>query len=111
MGVWKAADTVILIDASKSGAKPGTLYRFDAHTQTIPAKLFTRSTHAFCLAEGVALARELHQLPARLIVYGVEGKSFNAAIGLSDEVQRAVGAVVDQVVKEVWSIDVQEGHL
>jgi hydrogenase maturation protease len=101
MDAWKSADTVIVIDATKSGAKPGTLYRFDAHTQPIPAMFFPRSTHAFGLAEAVALARALHQLPARLIIYGVEGKIFSAAAGLSAEVEEAVGAVVEQVAREV----------
>jgi hydrogenase maturation protease len=106
MDAWKSADTVILIDATNSGGKPGTLYRFDAHTQPIPAMFFPRSTHAFGLAEAVALARVLHQLPARLIIYGVEGKIFNAAAGLSAEVEEAVGAVVEQVAREVGSIGV-----
>ena len=83
MDSWKDADTVILIDAVHSGAQPGTIHRFDVHTQTIPTKFFHYSTHAFGIAEAIELARALKQLPQNLIVYGIEGKCFEAGIGLS----------------------------
>ena len=38
------------------------------------------------LPEAVALARELDRLPTRLIVYGIEGESFETGEGLSDPV-------------------------
>ena len=37
MDAWQGADFVILIDAVHSGAKPGTIYRIDAHAEEIPA--------------------------------------------------------------------------
>ena len=69
MDSWKDSDAVILIDAVYSGAKPGTIHRFDAHTQPIPSKFFHYSTHAFGVAEAIELARALKQLPPHLIVY------------------------------------------
>jgi hydrogenase maturation protease len=104
MDTWKDVDKIILIDAVHSGAKAGTVYRFDAHTQPIPRKLFHYSTHAFGLSEAIALARSLNQLPPRLIVYGIEGKTFDAAAGLSAEVEGVVSEVVDQVLREVRSV-------
>jgi hydrogenase maturation protease len=98
---WQDADAVILIDAVHSGAKPGTLHRLDAHAQPIAKKFFRYSTHAFGVAEAVELARALGRLPPRLIVYGVEGKSFEAGVGLSPEVEAAVQAVVGRVLGEV----------
>ena len=89
MDSWKDADTVILIDAVHSGAQPGTIHRFDVHTQTIPAKFFHYSTHAFGVAEAIELARALKQLPQNFIVYGIEGKCFEAGIGLSLEVEES----------------------
>src|SRR5574341_1004248 len=76
MESWENADTVILVDAGYSAAKPGTLYRFDAHTQPIPAKYFHYSTHAFGVAEAIELSRTLNQLPSRFIVYCIEVKCF-----------------------------------
>ena len=95
---WQDADTVILIDAVQSGAAPGTLHRLDAHAQPIAKKFFRFSTHAFGLAEAVELGRALGRLPPRLIVYGIEGKSFEAGVGLSPEVEAAALEAVERVL-------------
>jgi hydrogenase maturation protease len=101
MEAWTTASRVILIDAVSSGVKPGTLHRFDALAQAIPARLSFPSTHAFGVAEALQLARALHQLPASLIVYGIEGKNFTAGTDLSPEVENAAREVVEQIAKEV----------
>ena len=101
MDSWKDSDAVILIDAVHSGAQPGTIHRFDVHTQTIPTKFFHYSTHAFGVAEAIELARALKQLPKNLIVYGIEGKCFDAGIGLSLEVEKAVEKVMLRVKQEI----------
>lgn len=103
MDSWKDSDTVILIDAVHSCAQPGTIHRFDVHTQTIPAKFFHYSTHAFGVAEAIELARALKQLPQNLIVYGIEGKCFEAGIGLSLEVEKAVEEVMMRVKQDISS--------
>jgi hydrogenase maturation protease len=101
MDSWKDSDAVILIDAVHSGAQPGTIHRFDVHTQTIPTKFFHYSTHAFGVAEAIELARALKQLPQNLIVYGIEGKCFEAGIGLSLEVEKAVEKVMLRVKQDI----------
>jgi hydrogenase maturation protease len=40
---WKDAEEVIVVDAVASGAAPGTIHRFAAHTQKLPAKTFASS--------------------------------------------------------------------
>ena len=101
METWEAASTVILIDAASSAAAPGTIYRFDASTQSIPMGFSFHSTHAFGVAEAIGLARALQQLPPCLIMYAVEGESFSAGVGLSPEVAEAAQKVVEQVTQEV----------
>jgi len=101
MDSWKDSDAVILIDAVHSGAQPGTIHRFDVHTQTIPTKFFHYSTHAFGVAEAIELARALKQLPQNLIVYGIEGKCFEAGIGLSLEVEKSAQEVVKRVKQDI----------
>jgi hydrogenase maturation protease len=98
---WAGAETVILIDAVCSGTKPGTVYRLEAHAQPVPAEFFRYSTHAFGVTEAIELARALNQLPPRLIVYGVEGKDFQAGTGLSPEVERAVEGVVGRLLRDL----------
>lgn len=103
MEAWKGANTVFLFDAVSSDSAPGTIHRFDAHVQPIPAKFFRYSTHAFSVAEAVELARVLDQLPPHLVVYGVEGNAFDASTGLSAEVKSAAHYVLERVVQEVES--------
>lgn len=98
---WQEADVVILVDAVRSGGAPGTISRFDAHEQALPVAFFRYSTHAFSVAEAVALARTLHRLPPRFVVYGIEGHTFAAGIGLSPAVEAAVEHVVTQVRREI----------
>ncbi len=101
MESWKDANTVILIDAVSSGGKPGTIYQLDAHKQPIPAEFFHYSTHAFGVAEAIELARALKQLPPHLIVYGIEGKSFETGVGLSPEVEKAAQEVVERIKLDI----------
>src|SRR5207248_11431065 len=68
MAMWKTAETVILVDAVSSEAKPGTIYRLDALTKPIAASFSFSSTHAFGVAEALGLARALDQLPPCLMI-------------------------------------------
>jgi len=98
---WKGADFVIVIDAVHSGGAPGSIHRFDAESQPIPSSFFHYSTHAFSIAVAVELARALNQLPAKLVVYGIEGKTFDAGAGLSLEVEGAAAELVSWVEEEL----------
>jgi len=101
MESWKGADTVIIVDAASSGAKPGTIHRIDARAQRIPTGLLRYSTHAFSVGEAVELARAMNRLPPRMVVYGVEGERFDEGTVLSRAVQGSVDAVVDLVLKQL----------
>ncbi|MBF8277897.1 MAG: hydrogenase maturation protease [Candidatus Brocadiaceae bacterium] len=101
MECWESADAVILIDAVHSGALPGTILRFDAQVQPIPATYFHYSSHAFGVAEAVELSRTLNQLPPRFIVYGIEGKCFEPGSGITGAVAEAAQDVLEQIQKDV----------
>jgi len=101
---WKGATWVMLVDAARSGAPPGTIHRLDALAAPVPTGFFHYSTHAFSVAEAVELARFLDQLPAHLIVYGIEGENFSAGVELSSAVKQAVDAVVESAAIEVRAV-------
>ncbi len=94
---WKNAPSVIVIDAASSGAPPGTVHRFDACADVLPAVRFGGSTHAFGLSEAVELARALGELPRRLIIYAIEGKGFETGTGLSVEAAAAIESLSERV--------------
>ncbi len=100
MEMWKDAGTVFLIDAVVSGARPGTIHRLEVHTQPVPPELFHFSTHSFGVAEAIEMARVLGQLPARLVVYGIEGQNFDFGTHLSPEVERAAREVAERIAQE-----------
>lgn len=90
-----------LVDASVSGAPPGTIRRFDAAASPLPQREFGLSTHGFGLGSAVELARALGRLPLRCIVYAVEGASFEPGAGLSPAVARAVAVVAARLAAEI----------
>jgi hydrogenase maturation protease len=95
------AAAAVVVDAVYSGGRPGTVYRLDAGTEALPARLFgATSTHALSVGEVVELARALGTLPPRVIVYGIEGGTFEAGEGLSPEVAAAVEAVAARVTAD-----------
>jgi hydrogenase maturation protease len=98
---WKDADAVMLVDAAHSGTSPGMLHRFDVAARSLPATLLCCSTHAFGVTEAIELARALGQLPARFIVYGIEGKNFAAGSELSAEAESAVEKAVRCMQQEL----------
>jgi hydrogenase maturation protease len=101
LAAWEGAEAAVVVDAVSSGSPPGTVHRFDAAAEPLPASLTTPSSHGFGVAQAVELGRRLGRLPPRLVVYGVEGEDFGHGEGLSPTVERAVGEVVEAVVGEV----------
>jgi hydrogenase maturation protease len=102
MAAWEGADTVILVDATRSGAEPGTVYRFDAAETAVPADLFHYSSHLIGVAEAVELARSLGRLPQRVLIYGIEGAHFGFGTALSPAVAAAVADVAEEVRAWLW---------
>jgi hydrogenase maturation protease len=101
LDAWHEAGAVVLIDAVSSGAPPGTIYRIDALAQALPREISFQSTHAFGVAEALALGRTLGYLPASLIIYAIEGRNFATGAGLSDEVEAAVQQVALQLARDL----------
>jgi hydrogenase maturation protease len=98
---WKGADTVIIVDAASSGAKPGTVHCIDARTQQIPTGLLHRSTHTFSVGDALELGRVMDRFPRHMLVYGIEGEEFEEGVGLSQAVEESVETVAELVLKLV----------
>jgi hydrogenase maturation protease len=99
---WKGAAKVIVIDAVASAAEPGRIFRFDAAREEIPEALFKKSSsHDFGVLEAVGLGRMLSMLPSELIIYGVEGESFDAGDGITKEVKRAAAEVIHKIIEDI----------
>ena len=105
MDTWQGADGVILIDAMRSGVEPGTRRRFEVSREPLPAVFTQSSTHTFSVSEAIELSRALHTLPARMIVYGIEGKTFTLGAALSPEVEQTLPEILSQIQNDITSLE------
>lgn len=93
--VWRGGGQVILLDAVRSGAAPGTVHRFDA--ADLMAQPRQLSTHGFGVADAVQLAAALDALPPSLRFFGVEIDPAHTEMCLSDTVHAALPALVEEI--------------
>ena len=104
METWKDAANVILIDAVSSGSTPGSIYRMESASSPLSAMMFQSSTHAFSLPHAIEMSRALGILPQTVIIFGIEGKTFQAGTELSHEVVEALPELVRRVAEEVNAV-------
>lgn len=98
---WRETDIVILLDAVRSGAAPGTRHGFDA--RELPGTGVMCSSHGFGVASAIGLARALGNMPSRLLLRGVEADHSWPNPGLSPVVADALPAFVRDIAKEaLW---------
>jgi hydrogenase maturation protease len=105
LDMWQGCERAIIVDATQSGVAPGTIRRIAAHAGPLPPGLAGTSTHLLGVAEAVELARALGRLPARTIVYGIEGATFDTGSPLSEVVQAAVERVATAISRELEARD------
>ena len=105
LGVWDGLDTVVVVDAVRSGAAPGTLHRVEAADGPLPRDVRLASTHAMGIADALDLGRALGRAPRRVVVLGIEG----AAFGMGEELTPAVSAALDELVASVRG-ELEEGQ-
>jgi hydrogenase maturation protease len=97
---WKGENEVVLVDAVSTGAPPGTVHTWnDPHLLSLAGT--PSSTHGFGVAEAVELAWVLGRLPRKMLVYGIEGKSFKHGYDISHELQPAIEEVVQRITAYV----------
>ena len=99
--LWRDCRRVILVDAVQAAGNPGQLYRLDGRSDSIRSRFFNYSTHAFSLAEALALGKVLGQLPELVLVFGIEGRRFDFGETLSPEIEAAVDRVVTEICQLV----------
>jgi len=105
---WEGARTAVLLDTIHANSQPGKIHRVDVSSEPVPALLGgSSSTHALGMADAIELARALGCLPARVVLYGVQGRRFDAGGGLSREVEAAIAPLAEAVLAEACRADGQ----
>ena len=99
------AEKAIIVDATSSGEVPGTvrLYTMDDLGRMEDRLLKLVSLHQFDLIATLRLAEltNAYRMPSEVIIVGVEAKSMECSLELSDEVRKAVPKVIKAVIREI----------
>jgi len=98
LDTWEGAVRAIIVDTVVTGALPGFISVWDAHTAPLVSDSFRGSTHAFGIAEAVAMGRSLDRLPPHLWIFGIEGAQFEPGTAPSPAVAKAVEEVVQRIL-------------
>ncbi len=94
LGRFSGASLAVLVDATRSGAEPGSIRVIELdEVEDFPAS----STHALGLRRVCQLASALGEAPGRVIVVGVEGEDFSDGEHLSAPVANAVRRAASKV--------------
>ena len=98
---WAGAHAVICIDAAAPVGAPGRIHRIDGLAGGLLPETGLASSHAFGLAEAIALAGVLGTAPATLIVYAIEGSNFDGGAPISAAVAGVVEESAERVIAEI----------
>jgi hydrogenase maturation protease len=97
---WQDRGAAYVIDCTKSGRPPGTIHRFEAADEAIPAEIFNSlSTHTLNLPRAIELSRSLGRLPRGLTIFGIEGADMSQGRGLTAAVEAAASRVAGMIVR------------
>jgi hydrogenase maturation protease len=110
-GIWgmrllphiEDADRLLVIDAVRADAPPGTLVRVER--DDIPRHLRTKiSTHQIDLSEVFAVAELRGKFPSDAVVLGIEPARIDAYMEISPEVMATVPLLIEAVERqlEAW---------
>jgi hydrogenase maturation protease len=95
---------ILIIDAVKTGNKPGTIVRIDDPPAFFQKKV---SPHQIGLADVMGIAVITDNMPKNIALFGIEPKELSTGLNLSTEIARNLSRLVDMVVAELKSIGIK----
>lgn len=95
------ADYAIIVDAVRSGKKPGTVSMFIIDVARLEELGDVVSMHQIDLLGTLSLGNRIARLPPRVLVVGIEPLSISVGLELSPEVRRSIRPAVRRVLEEV----------
>jgi hydrogenase maturation protease len=100
----RGADHVIIVDAARTGAAPGTIFEVPgAELENLPP-LEGINLHAFRWDHALAFGRWLlkHEYPRNITVYLIEGEDFSHGAMLTPAVRAAMERLAGDLVTREW---------
>jgi hydrogenase maturation protease len=94
------ADRLIVVDAVKGGAEPGSIYRFNIdEVRNVPPG-FRTSVHQIGILEVIDLSGLIGKTPKTTVI-GVEPKSLQMSLELSPEIREKIPRIIELVLEEL----------
>lgn len=100
--VIRDAERIIVIDALKGGAEPGTIYRLRPEDLMVEAER-PLSLHQVDFLEVLGMARQLGGAP-EVVIIGVEPKEIAWGMELTPEVEAKLPRVIEAVLAELKAL-------
>ncbi|MFE9557788.1 hydrogenase maturation protease [Streptomyces sp. NPDC006703] len=101
IGLWEGADLAVVVDAAHGHpGRPGRVHRIELEGGELRQSGQT-SSHGLGLGEAVELSRTLGRLPARLVVFAVEGQDRTLGTGLTEPVAEVVEPLAQRIEQEI----------
>jgi hydrogenase maturation protease len=95
---------ILIIDAVKTGNKPGTIVRIDDPPAFFQKKV---SPHQIGLADVMGIAVITDNMPQHIALFGIEPKELSTGLELSPEVAKNLRQLVNMVVDELKAIGIK----
>lgn len=100
VNLMKNVKNFYIIDALQTKQNPiGHLYRING--ESIKTDDGFLSTHGFGIAQALALAKALNQLPGQIIIYGIEINEGEKKFTLSLPIKNACQELAQQIMQEI----------
>lgn len=93
---------VVVIDAVKADARPGTIFRFGAE-ELLREDRGAISLHEFGLLDTLMMARHLGCAPGQVVIFGVQPKEVSPGLELSNKVAKLLPRLIDMALSEAES--------
>ncbi len=105
LNIITEADRLIVIDAVKGNAVPGSIYRFDiGEVRNCPAG-FKTSVHQIGILEVLDLSELVGKTPHTTVI-GIEPKSLEMGMELSPEIKAKIPRIIELILNEL-KIDIK----
>lgn len=102
LGEWSGFDALICVDAAASMGAPGRLHCFNLAENPLPREFSApASSHALGLADALAMGKVLGLLPPTVIVFAIEGETFETGASMSRPVASVINEAADLVRAEL----------
>jgi hydrogenase maturation protease len=100
LNIITEVDRLIVVDAVKGGAEPGSIYRFNIdEVRNVPSG-FRTSVHQIGILEVIDLSGLIGKTPKTTVI-GVEPKSLDMSLELSPEIKEKIPRIIELVFEEL----------